>query len=599
MQPIRRARSAGLFFVCALAVPAPAWCQARPGLITSVAGTGVYGFSGERGPGVRAQLDSVYAIAVDARGNVYIADSWNHRVRMLTPDGSISTAAGTGTEGYAGDGGPATAARLFCPRGLAADAQGNLFIADSGNSRVRKVGPDGTITTVAGSGAAGYSGDGGPATSALLNFPRGLAVDSKGNLYIADGRNYRVRKVTPEGIISTLAGTGVYGYSGDGGRAAAAQLGMVQSLAVDAQGNLFVADAYNHCVRKVTPEGFIVTVAGGGGYGAAGDGGLAESAQLRYPRGLAVDPRGNLFVADAGNHRIRRITPAGSIATVAGTGVKGYSGDLGSASCARLDYPYGVAVDAQGTLVIADLRNYRIRKAWLEEVAERPAVPPGGLVSGAGVRGPVAPGSLISVYGQRLAYATCSAGSLPLPIALGGASVTVGGRTVPLMYVSATQLNGQLPSDLPPGRSVIRVSCAGLPSEPLDVEVAAVAPGIFSLGQDRGAILNEDWSINAPDKPAPRGSVVTIYGTGQGAVAPPVADGGAASAEPLSVTPESPGVTVGGVRAEVLFSGLAPGFVGIWQVNTRVPSGAPVGGAVPVRITMAGAASNQVTMAVR
>jgi uncharacterized protein (TIGR03437 family) len=599
MMPLRRlVRLMGLSFLYAMGVALCLWAQTGGG-ITTIAGTGIYGLSGDQGPATAARLDTAQALAIDAQGAVYIADLWNHRVRKFTPGGSITTVAGTGEAGYAGDGGSAALARLAWPRGLAVDSQGNLYIADTGNSRVRKIVPGGTISTVAGTGEAGYAGDGGQATAAKLNGPRGLAVDAKGNLYIGDGWNFRVRRVAPDGTISTIAGTGVHGASGDAGPASGAQVGVVQSIAVDAQGNLFLADVYNHRVRKIAPSGSITTVAGGYGYGSGGDGGAAESSQLSYPKGLAVDNQGNLFIADAQNHRIRKVTPKGTVSTVAGIGVKGFSGDSGPASCAQLQYPFGIAVDPQGALVIADLRNYRVRKAAIAEVTTRPIVPAAALVSAASGRGPLAPGSLVSIYGQWLAAATCSATALPLSASLGGASVLVGGKPLPLVYVSAAQINAQLPADVPAGRASASVTCGGLLSDSIDFDVVASAPALFQVGQNRGAILNQDYSLNTADKPAARGSAVIIYATGQGQVTPAVTDGEPAGADPLSVTPTNPTVTIGGVAAPVLFSGLAPGFVGLWQVNATVPATAPTGSSVPVRLTMGSVASSEVTMAVR
>jgi uncharacterized protein (TIGR03437 family) len=598
MPMTRAVRLSGVLFL--LAIAAPASLRAQTGTaITTIAGTGSYGFSGDGGSATAAKIDSVYAVATDDQGNIYFADGWNHRVRKLTPAGTISTVAGTGEQGYSGDGGAAVAAKLSFPRRLALDSQGNLYVADTGNSRVRKVAASGSISTVAGAGDPGFSGDGGPATAAKIFGPRGLAVDSKGVLYIGDGWNFRVRKVAADGTVTTIAGTGAHGSSGDGGPATAAQIGVAQSLAFDSQGNLFIADTYNHRVRKISTSGAISTVAGGGGYGSAGDGGAASQSQLGYPKGLALDKQGNLFVADAQNHRIRKVTPSGAISTVAGTGVWGYSGDSASALCAQLNYPYGVAVDPQGALLIADLRNYRMRKARLEEVVLQPVVPAGGVVNAASNQGPVAPGSLVSIYGSRLSAATCSAGSLPLPPSFGGASVTIAGKAIPLLYVSSAQINAQIPSDTAAGRAAMKVTCGGLLSDAADFDVTAAAPAIFLVGQNRGAILNQDYSLNTPDKPAARGSAVLIYATGQGAVAPPVADGQAASADPLSVTSATPAVTIGGIAAQVAFSGLAPGFVGLWQVNAVVPSSAPAGSSVPVRITMAGVTSSEVTMAVR
>jgi hypothetical protein len=258
---------------------------------------------------------------VDAAGNLYIADSGNNRIRKVTPGGVISTVAGNGAGGCSGDGGPATSAQLV-PWGIAVDAVRNLYIADygAGHNRVRKVTPGGVISTVAGNGTYGSSGDGGPATSAQLQSPSGVAVDAAGNLYFAEYHGCRIRKVTPGGVISTVAGNGAGGFSGDGGPATSARLDRPSGVAVDAAGNLYFADTNNHRIRKVTPGGVISTVAGNGAAGFSGDGGPATSAQLYDPRGVAMDAAGNLYIADYGNDRIRKITPGGAISTVAGNG---------------------------------------------------------------------------------------------------------------------------------------------------------------------------------------------------------------------------------------------------------------------------------------
>ena len=382
------------------------------GKSSTVAGTGSPGYSGDGGPATRAQLNLPHAVAVDAAGNLYIAEWGNHRVRKVDANGIITTVAGTGSKGYSGDGGPATNADLNNPNDVAVDRAGNLYIADHNNSRVRRVDPNGiittvaqsaggrsltsvavdavgnvyfgtwhrfsrvdpagVITTVAGNGSRGYGGDGGPATSAMFDFASGIAVDAAGNVYIADGNNSRVRRVDPSGIITTVAGTGTSGYSGDGGPATDAHLNHPEGVAVDANGNLYVSDLYNGHVRKVTfssgggapppPTGTITTVAGTGTSGYSGDGGPAVGARIALPFGVAVDVAGNLYIADTENHRVRRVNPAGTIETVAGTGTSGYSGDGGSAVSARVSFPFGVAVDTAGNLYIADTGNHVIRR---------------------------------------------------------------------------------------------------------------------------------------------------------------------------------------------------------------------------------------------
>ena len=314
------------------------------------------------GLAVEARLHTPEGVAVDAAGNLYIADTHNSRIRKVEPSGIISTIAGTGMHGFAGDGGPAAQARLSLPRGVAVDADGSLYIADYQNHRIRRVDPSGIISTVAGTGERGFGGDGGPAAQARLNFPRGVAVDTAGNLYIADYENHRIRRVDPSGAITTLAGTGERGFAGDGGPAAQARLGYTEGITVDADGNLYIADTGNSRIRRVNRSGAISTLAGTGERGFRGDGGPAVEAKLDFPAGVVVDAGGNLYIADASNRRIRKVDPSGAISTVAGTGEQGFAGDGGPAVEAKLNSPYAVAVDGAGNLYIADTYNYRIRR---------------------------------------------------------------------------------------------------------------------------------------------------------------------------------------------------------------------------------------------
>ena len=354
----------------------PAWATA--GTITTVAGTGTPGFSGDGGPAAAAQLSFPAGVAVDSSGSYFIADLGNHRVRKVDPSGVITTVAGTGTAGFSGDGGPATAAELDSPSDVVLDSAGDLFIVDFGDNRVRKIDTSGTITTVAGTGAAGSSGDGGSAASAKLDAPAGLDIDSAGNLFIADYGNNRVRKVSASGTITTVAGTGAAGFSGDGGPATSAKLDAPGDVVVWA-GNLFIADSSNSSIRRVDPSGVISTVAGTGVTGFSGDSGPATSAQLSFPVGLAVDSSGNLFIADYGNNRIREVDLSGTITTVAGTGAAGSSGDGGAAVDADLYAPARVNLDAAGDFFISDLANSRIREVEaLGSPATVPDAPTGG-----------------------------------------------------------------------------------------------------------------------------------------------------------------------------------------------------------------------------
>jgi len=309
------------------------------GRLSIVAGTGTSGFGGDGGPATSAQMWSPAGISVDAVGNIYVADCQNNRIRKVTAAGMICTVAGNGTAGFSGDGGSAISAQLWSPNAVAVDSSGNLYIADVLNNRIRKVTPDGVISTVAGNGTPGFSGDGGPATSAALYCPNGVAVDSSGSLYIADTYDLRIRKVTSAGIISTVAGDGTSGFNGDGGSASSAQLCCPNGVAVDSSGDLYIADTSDHRIRIVTPAGIIKTVAGNGTAGFSGDGGPATSAQLNFPSGIAADSAGNLYIADTYNLRVRRVNPAGIISTIAGDEPGGFSGDGGTTNFCAIGLP--------------------------------------------------------------------------------------------------------------------------------------------------------------------------------------------------------------------------------------------------------------------
>ena len=337
------------------------------GVIAPVAGNGTAGSSGDGGAATSAQLHQPTGVAVDGLGDLYIVDQLTPSVRRVdATTGVITTVAGTGTLGFSGDGGVATSAQLFSPSGVAVDGVGDVYIADQYNDCVRRVDvTTGVITTVAGHGhVIGFSGDGGAATSALLAFPAGVAVDGLGDLYIADSGNGNIRRVdVTTGIITTVAGNGIHGFSGDGGPATSAQLDQPTGLVVDGLGDLYIADSGNGSIRRVdATTGIITTVAGTGILGFSGDGGAATSAKLDEPWSVAVDGRGDLYIAETQYERIRRVDATGVITTVAGNGTKVFSGDGGGATCAQFHDPSGVAVDGRGDLYIADAANRTIRR---------------------------------------------------------------------------------------------------------------------------------------------------------------------------------------------------------------------------------------------
>ena len=341
--------------------------NAATGTIATVAGGAARGFGGNGAPATRSDLNGPNQIALDGSGNLYIADSGNNVIRRVDKiSGTISTVAGNGQNGFAGDGGPATSAQINNPVGVAIDAAGNLYIADSGNARIRRVdAATNVITTAAGNGQIGSGGDGGPATSAQLGRPQGVAIDAAGNLYFADDEYAVIRRVDKiAGTISTVAGNHSNGFSGDGGPATSAQINDPVGVAIDAAGNLYIADCLNSRIRRVDATTHaITTVAGNGIAGFSGDGGLATSAQMQNPQGVAVDGAGNLYIGDANNQRIRKVNGATHImTTVAGNGHSGYLGDGGLATSAQMQSPQGVAVDGAGNLYIADYSNSAVRE---------------------------------------------------------------------------------------------------------------------------------------------------------------------------------------------------------------------------------------------
>ena len=375
------------------------------GIISTIAGTGTAGYSGDGGLATNAALINPYSICVDSSKNLYFSDYGNNVIRMISAGTNIiSTIAGTGIAGYSGDGGAATAAMLSNPFGVFVDNTGYIYVADSGNFRVRRFTLGGTISTIAGDGAAttlsnptsvyvdnagrvfisedgnnrirmfsggvlttiaggGTGGDGGPATSASLSGPRGIFGDSAGNIYFADTSNQRIRRFTPGGIINTIAGNGTAGFSGDGGSATAAMLRNPYGVFVSNTGSIYIADTFNNRIRRFDIGGNITTIAGDGTTGASGDGGIITYADLNSPRGGSFDSTGNLYFADTLHNRIRKIAAGTNIiSTIAGSGIYGFSGDGGPATAALFNSPQWVYVDGAGAIYIADTGNSRIRK---------------------------------------------------------------------------------------------------------------------------------------------------------------------------------------------------------------------------------------------
>ncbi len=549
--------------------------QVSGGVITTAVGNGSFGYSGDNGPAADAQLDLPWGVAVDAAGSVYIADYSNYRVRKVS-GGNITTVAGNGVYGFSGDNGAATDAKLRSPAAVAVDAGGSLYIADYWDHRVRKV-SNGVITTVAGNGGSGSAGDNGPATSASLSKPSGAAVDAAGNLYIADASNNRIRKVS-NGVITTFAGGGT--TLGDNGPAVNAKLSGPVSVALDSAGNLYIADTGNHRIRKVS-NGVITTVAGNGTYGFSGDDGPAVGAQLYQPTGVAVDAAGNIFIVDRGNYRIRRVSN-GKIFTIGGNGTSGFSGDGSPANAGQFIDPFSVAVDSAGIVYVSDRSNHRIR-----------SLTPGGpslfsSVSAASFAAelPLTPGQIAAGFGRDMALTVEIAPAAgPLPTELAQTSVLVKDsagdeRAAPLWFVAPTQINYLVPAETALGPAAVTVTRGGQTVAIGTLQIEAVSPGLFTMNAN-GMGVPAALAIFVKPGPVQTWQYVFNAGCLPGSCLPAPIDLGAAT-DTVYLQLYGTGirgrralsgvsVMIGNAVAPVSYAGPVSGFVGLDQVNVRVP----------------------------
>jgi uncharacterized protein (TIGR03437 family) len=584
---------------------APAFCQApAPAYnITTIAGNNSAGYTSDAVAATTTDINLPFGIALDSKGNLYIGDQLNWRVREVT-GGTISTVAGDGTPGFTGDAAAATSAELSVVSGVAVDSSGNLYISDTNNCVIRKV-AGGNITTYVGSDTnynvvCGGTGDHGLATSAEIDTPTGLAVDASGNLYIADTGNGRIRIVTASNGNITSLSTGNF------------ILSRPKGVAVDAAGDVYIADTNNSRILKVTPKGSITvttTVAGSdsGVWGYSGDGGPATSALLNYPSGVALDAAGNLYIADTHNQRIRMVSAAtGTITTLAGTGHSGYAGDGGLATSAQLSEPVSVLVDHSGNIYVADTQNSVIRLMT-------PAPPSiSGVVTASAFGGlsSIAPGAWIEIYGSSLAadsraWTSADFNGANAPTSLDGTTVTIGGQSAFLSYISPGQVNALVPSNVAIGQQQITVTTAIGTSAAYTVTVnptaaGMLAPASLKIGgmQYVAALFSDYQTFVAPpgaisgvtSRRAKPGDFIVIFGAGFGPVTPNIPAGQVAQGQSALTLPVQ--IYFGSAPATVQYSGLAPNLVGAYQFNVVVPN-VPASDAVPVSFSVGGAIGAQ------
>jgi uncharacterized protein (TIGR03437 family) len=552
------------------------------GIISTVAGDGFLHAVGDGGPATAAILNQPMSVALDRFGNLYIADMGTQRVRMVAPSGMISTLAGTGVAGFNGDQIPAATATLYSPTGLYADVYGDVYIADTYNHRIREVAAAGRISTFAGTGTGGQGPADLLAAQTELRGPRNVCIGLTGAIYIVDTSNHRVLNVLPGGYAATFAGNGTAGLGGDGGPARIAELNWPGACTVDAAGKVFIADTLNHRIAKVDINGVITTVAGTGQAGTSADGVSAVAAALNSPTGVAVDGDGDIFISDTGNNLIRQVMPNGTIYTIAGNAKAGFSGDSGLAVASQINAPAGVVIDGAGALYFADSGNNRVRRLTPQAVVPPQAAPVTTLQQVSAVNaasllgGAIAPGEIVTIYGSGIGPLQGVPGVLNVSGLLSnmaaGAEIHFDGVAAPIFYAQAGQVNAQAPYAIA-GQSITHLEMfyQGQPVGEADVHVAVATPAVFPT------VLNADGSLNSASNPALQGSILTFFATGEGLTNGANVTGQPASAPyPQPVLPVS--ITIGGVAASVLYAGEAPGLVGMLQVDAMVPAGRSSGG---------------------
>jgi uncharacterized protein (TIGR03437 family) len=559
--------------------------------ISTIAGNQALGagFTGDQGPATSAQLNTPVAVAVDSKGNIFVADTDNQVIRQIS-GGTITTVAGDNIPGYLGDVGTTspevpTSAELHDPSGVVIDSAGNIYIADTTTNVVRKV--SGTqISLYAGTAnTSGYGCDACPATTSYLNKPLGLALDAAGNLYIADAGNNVVRVVNASGYITTL----------NEGWVTAPPFLQPTGVAADPTGQfVYIADLGDQVVWRFNLANQTMTIFAGilGENGFSGDSGPAASARLNDPAGVATDAAGNVYIADTVNSVIRMVTPNGIINTIAGRLVSGqpypgYSGDGGPATSARLNAPKSV-FSASGNVYITDGNNDVIRMLQ----PTYPAIETGGVGNGFSYKPQLSPGAAAVIYGTGFAAAPATSG-VPLQTVLGGVSVTVNGETAPLYYVSPGQINFQVPWDAQPGAGSVVVTVNAGGSNTVTVPIVEVATGLYSSVQNYPA-----YTINSSSNPVAAGGTIIAYATGSGPVSSTQTSGTGAPSSPLVTVTSTCIATLGTTEVTPTFCGLTPNSVGLVQVNVPVPGGLTTG-TYPLTVGINGQVSNAANVSVK
>ena len=541
-------------------VAAAALLPAQQYTISTVAGIG--GNQADYGDGTAATQSGVYQptrVAVDSSGNLYIVQLLAQTIREVTQStGVISTIIGTGVYGFSGDNSLAIDAEISDVHGIAVDSSGNIYLADTGNERIREIyASNGNINTIAGNGTFGYSGDGGASINAELGRPGALAIDSSGNIYVPDYAFSVVRKIDSKGNISTIAGTGTFGNSGDGGPANKATLSSPVSVAVDSKGNIYIGDSYTQSIREITTDGNIHTFATGMD---------AES--------LIVDASGNLYYPNALTNTVNKVLPSGAQIAIAGNGLQGFAGDGGIALNAELNFPYGLAIDKNSNIYVADSNNQVVRELT-------PVVSPLAVANAASnLDGSYSPGEIVVIYGSgigpSIAVVSEPAGGV-YPTQSAGTSVTFNGNPAPILYTSANQVTAVIPYAQAAGvTSTVAVTYQGNTQTSTNNPTAGAAPGIFTVngtGSGQAAAINAaDGSLNGPAHPARVGDYVSLYLTGEGYTNPGGNDGTITSPSTLPIPILPTYVTINGIKALVTYSGETPDSVnGLLQVNIQIP----------------------------